>query len=140
MIAVFAAIALIGFASADTAAVAGKIYNSDYSATIPGASVNVTCNGTTHTTTSLADGSYAVTFDSNNFEPCAVGSTVQVGASKDGMSGQSSGIVNDGSNIFLDCNIDFAVVNVALIPEFGILIGTITIMGALVAFFVIRRR
>ena len=116
--------------------IAGKIYNSDYSETISGASVEVTCNSYTETTTSLSDGSYAVTFNETGQNSCNNGSTVEVYAEKGGLYGSKSGVVND--DVVLDW--DIAIVNVPLIPEFGIFVGMLTVLSALGVFFLVRKR
>ena len=46
--------------------VAGKLYNSDYSDTIADADITVWCDSNYLTTTSLADGTYAVVFSVDN--------------------------------------------------------------------------
>jgi len=51
----------LGLVSAGTTLIAGKIYNADFSKTIPGANVTVTCNGNIQTYTSESDGAYSVT-------------------------------------------------------------------------------
>src|SRR3989338_3057110 len=97
MIFVVLSTALAGLAGAQTL-VAGKIYNSDYSSVVSGASVLVTCTSTAGSfdlsTTSLDDGTYAVRF---NESECTVrdtvGDTVKVSASKNTLSGENSGTV-----------------------------------------------
>lgn len=136
LVLVFIAMASMTVVSAKTL-VAGKIYNSDYSDVISGADVDVTCNDTTVSDTSEADGTYAVSFES---ETCPIGSEVTVEASKGDLYGEKTGDVLDGE-IFFDvpCD-DLAVVNVPLIPEFGIVIGTLTAISAIGIFFFVRRK
>lgn len=137
MLAVLMTVTLAGLVSADKVVVAGKIYENNYLSTVDGAMVNVTCNGNTNVTTSLSDGAYVVKFDT---EECSDGDTVSVFAQNGGKTGSSSGVVHDGAILGLDCPLDFAVVNVNLIPEFGLLVGTLTVISAIAVFFVIRRK
>lgn len=74
------------FVSAETV-VSGKIYNSDFSEVIGGATVVVECNSETETSTSQNDGTYAVSLDS---EICSLGSEVSVSASKGDLLGEDS--------------------------------------------------
>ena len=83
---------------------------------------------------SVADGAYSVLFD---YGECGIGSTVSVHAEKDGRTGDVDATVNGGP---VAISLNYAVGNVVLIPEFGLLIGTMTILGALVAFIIIRRK
>ncbi len=125
--------------------VAGKVYNADYSDTVSGANVNVTCThnssdtiiDTLIDTLSLADGSYSVQFTADE---CALGDTIDVYGFKEGF-GSGTG---DGTKVNIDMSpsIDLAlgVSNIVLIPEFGLVVGTLTILSALGVFFVIRRK
>jgi hypothetical protein len=122
---------------ANSALVAGKIYTNNFADTVDGATVNVTCGEKTITTTSLSDGAYVAKFNTET-APCNIGDTVTVFAQKDGLTGTSEGVVNNGGNLNLDIN--FAVVNVNLIPEFGLLVGTLTVVSAIAVFFIIRRK
>ena len=129
----------IGFASAKTL-IAGKIYNADYTDTVAGATVEVTCNGNLKTTTSLSDGAYAVTYcesltGCSEDVTCNNGDSLSVYAEKGGLTGTKDGVINDD---VID-EWDVAVVNVPLIPEFGLAVGALTMLGAVIAFFIIRR-
>ncbi len=84
-----AAILAISCASAQTL-IAGKVYNSDYSSVIGGASVTVHCGVSDLATISLNDGTYAVRFDKSN---CTLGNGVSVTSSKDRLRGSKSGVV-----------------------------------------------
>jgi hypothetical protein len=83
----------LGFTSADTL-VGGKIYNSDFSEVIGGATVNVDCGSDLLYTTSLSDGTFAVTFDSDS---CYSAHEVQVSASKGNLSGEDTSIINNST-------------------------------------------
>ena len=125
----------VGLVSAKTL-VAGKIYNADYSKIIEEALVVASCdNGakvTVQNTMSIGDGSYGVEFyDSDcNFEDL-----LTVYAEKDGMTGSQTGRIN--KDVFGDW--DLAIANVPLVPEFGFVIGMLTILSAVGIFFVIRK-
>jgi hypothetical protein len=117
--------------------IAGKIYNSDYTAEIAGANVVVTCvSGETTTalnTTSLSDGAYSVTFSDDvcNFED-----ELTVYAEKDGQTGTKTGIIHKD----MIGSWDVGVVNVPLVPEFGLIVGLATIFGAVGIFFFVRKK
>lgn len=129
----------MSLASAGTL-IAGKIYDSpdfENANAVVGANINVSCNGNIRTTQSLSpDGTYSVTY--LNSSECPNNSTVTVTASKDGNSNTETGLVHDYSAPGLDLYV--GVVNIALIPEFGVIVGALTILGAVGVFFVIRRK
>ena len=125
----------IGTVSAQTL-IAGKIYNADYSDTIAGATVTVTCNGNVQMTTSLSDGAYSVTYnETGDYNACNSGDSLTVSAVKDDLYGSKTGIIHDDA--FADW--DLAVVNVPLVPEFGLVAGFATIFGAAGILFIVRR-
>jgi hypothetical protein len=113
--------------------ITGVISTSDYKTPIAGADITVNCNEASKTTNSKADGTYFVLFDQ---EECDEEDTATVIAEKDGLTGSNSGVVHDGILGFLDV----AVVNVPLVPEFGLIAGAMTILGAVGVFFVVRRK
>jgi len=125
----------LGFASADTM-IAGKIYNADYTATIGDADVMVSCGDgdgvVVKNTTSLSDGSYSVDFEEN---VCDNGDTLTVYAEKGSLTGGQSGEIHDD----VIGTWDLAIVNVPLVPEFGFIVGMITILSAVGIFFVVRK-
>jgi hypothetical protein len=116
--------------------VLGTIYNANDNSPIDGASVTVHClhNGTsnTGTTTSDAYGYYSVLFDKSK---CGLHDSLTVDATKGSLSGSNTGTVTD---TVVTWNI--GVVNVPLVPEFGVVAGALTILGALGTFFVVRRK
>lgn len=132
--------------------IAGKIYNSDYTDVINGATVEVTCGGYELDTMSLADGAYRVEFNSSNHY-CLVDDTLTVYAYKDGLTGTKTGTVKapgsctnspgpDTENCLINVfdNVNVAVVNVPLVPEFGPGIAIVTALAAVGVFFIVRRR
>jgi len=145
------AVLLLGFASAvteqQTTIIAGKIYNSDYTAVIAGADVDVTCDGVTISVVSKADGAYKVEYTDGS---CYVGDSLTVYAEKEGLTGQKTGTIlaegtcsdpsTDNCLINVYDGLDVAVVNVPLVPEFGLIVGVLTILGAVGVFFVVRQR
>ena len=111
----------------------GKIYHAgDINDTIAGASVNVNCNGYSRNTTSSSLGSYGVTFCQNE---CTEGNLVTVYATSGGLYGSNSGVVENGVINWLNV----AVINVPLVPEFGLVVGLLTVLSAMVMFFVVRK-
>lgn len=108
---------------------------------IANADVTVVCehNGQNSTAyaTSNAQGHYAADFGSNE---CDLGDNVTVSASHPSYGdGEEPGSVQYNYEFGCGCEVNVGVVDVPLIPEFGIILGGLTILGSLVAFFVIRR-
>lgn len=135
-----AAVFLVSAISAVSAGtiIAGKIYDSpnfETAGPVAGANINVTCDSNLQTAVSLSDGTYSVIFP---IAKCPLGTTVTVVAEKDGFSNSGTGVVNDYSTLMVDLYI--GVVNIALIPEFGLLIAGLTIVGAVGIFFIVRRK
>ena len=122
--------------------VAGNIYNSDYSNTVVGAKVSVSCEHNTKktiiNTTSLSGGTYNVVFREMPME-CTYNDLVNVTAfHPDYGIGNQQGIVNIAKNVSgLDVNI--AIINVS-IPEFTTIAAGIALTGALLGVFVFRKR
>lgn len=119
------------------------------------ASITVTCdhvasNGTLMHYTKTAKssnshylkGTYLVTFPQ---EKCIVGDIVTVTATKNGLTGTNTGTVVDFikgrvREKCLDLDIALVNVNIPLVPEFGLVAGALTILGAAGTFFVVRRK
>lgn len=122
--------------------VSGRIFMADTNVSVPNANITVECdhNGKiiTKTTTSDSKGKYKVIFNQKGKSACNDGDIVTVTAEKDGNTGSETGEVVDGKWKFK--HYDVAFINVPLVPEFGITLAIITVMGALGAFFVIRRQ
>ena len=116
--------------------IAGKIYDSDFSNTVSGADVVIICNGTMKTTTSASDGAYSVEYNETGINKCDSGDVLNVDASHPSYgAGSQSGVIHDDMIMTWDVGI----VNVPLVPEFGLVIGMLTILGAVGVFFVVRR-
>jgi hypothetical protein len=122
----------------------GKITYSESEDLAGKASVTIICNHNgidyTKTTTSVKNGymkgTYFVIFPQSQ---CSVGDEVIVIAEKDDLTGENEGLVkNYITGRCLD--IDIAIIDVALAPEFGAVVGVLTILGALGMFFVVRRK
>lgn len=131
--------------------IAGKIYNHDYTEVIEGADVTVTCGGNVLTYTSLADGAYSVTYlnEVTGAPACTVGDTLTVEGSfgdlygiKQGTlvgSGDCTDPASENCVITIANGFDLAVVNVPLVPEFGLVVGVATALSAVALFFVVRK-
>jgi hypothetical protein len=148
LLAFLASMLLLGFASAvpicataETTFVSGAITDqTNANAPVDGANVTVDCNGNVKSVISAADGGYSVEFLATE---CTNGDTVSVSATKDSLSGSNDQPTWYTQNATVGCLkliIDVACVDVPLMPEFGLMIGALTIVGALTAFFVIRRK
>jgi hypothetical protein len=119
--------------------VAGRIYMEDTNASVKGAKISVQCNHNgnifTKNITSKNFGLYSVIFRHNQ---CDENDVVTVFAQKGGLFGSEEGIIQEGHGVFK--KFDIAIINVPLVPEFTFVVSMITILGALTAFFVIRRK
>lgn len=124
--------------------VEGKIYFADTNQSAGNADVTITCshNGTDYvkTTKSLNNGflkgTYFVLFPQSQ---CISGDEVVVSAVKGDKSGSEDGDVKDW--ITRRClDVDLALVNVPLVPEFGVIVGALTALGAVGVFFIIRKK
>ena len=134
-------LALVGFLFVPVAqafavqygAVIGQVTHNSIS--IPGANVSVLCNGNTLTTTTNPTGLYFVQFTNS---VCMSGQTVTVTATSGGMSGTETGTMDNG-NSYGGVRVDVAVVNIPLVPEFGMITGAVTALtsGGL---FLLKRR
>ncbi|MFH1310795.1 MAG: hypothetical protein ABIH65_00110 [Nanoarchaeota archaeon] len=118
--------------------IAGKIYDSpnfETAGAVSGATVHVTCNSTEHTALSLSDGTYSVTFIPS--EGC-LDTTASAYAEKDGItSNTQTATIQDYTTSF---DLYLGVINIALIPEFGVVVGILTLASAVGIFFFVRRR
>lgn len=84
--------------------------------------------------TSDENGHYRVVF--NSADNCKDGTGINVYAiDKNGLDGLNSGRV-----MLYSGEVDVELYNGAVIPEFGFIVGLITILGAMGIFFVVRRR
>ena len=138
-------VSMIGAVSATTF-VMGTVYNDDYSSKIGGANITVACDhvggvgeGINYQYTTSASsgdqiGDYQVSFPETGVGACNGGDSVTVIAEKDGLTGSETETVVDDAIL----DMDVAVINVT-VPEFGFLVGVLTLMGALGVFFVIRK-
>ncbi len=117
--------------------VGGTIYQGNIINGIEGAEVWVTCNGETKHTTSIENGVYSIYFDC---EVCGYGDLVSVSATHDGLTGENSGKIDMNFETSLGTELNVGIVNVPLVPEFGAIVATLTIMGALGVFFVVRKK
>jgi len=125
-------------ATVETTYVAGTITSEG--SPVDGAAVEVTCNGHVNSTTSASDGSYSVSFSS---EDCTNGNDVSVSASKDSLSGTNGDVewyTEDTQIGCLQMIVNVACADVPLIPEFGLVIGTLTAVSAIGVFFFVRRK
>ncbi len=117
--------------------VGGTIYQNTVENGIVGAEVWVTCNEHTKFITSIANGAYSVNFDCSE---CALEDTVYVHATKGSLTGDNSGDIDMTFEIPCGIELDVGIVNVPLVPEFGVIVGIVTALGALGVFFIVRRK
>ena len=128
----------------DETIVEGRVYFADNNQSAGNADVTITCHHNGHDYTKTADtynygllkGTYFVIFPQNK---CVAEDTVTVNAEKDGKMGSNVGTVIDW--ITRKClDIDLALINVPLVPEFGFVAGGLTLVSAVAIFFFVRRK
>jgi len=110
----------------------GQITYGNNGSVVGGASVEVICNGNEKTTISGTHGYYHVLYDQSQ---CNYRDYATVNAQKGDLFGSKTEKVNDWKGIFVDVER----INVPIVPEFGIVVGMLTIMSAIVVFFVVRK-
>ena len=127
-------------ATVQTTFVSGTITDAtNGNALVSGADVTVTCNGVVKHSTSDVNGGYSVQYTALE---CPANSEVSVSATHAGLNGNSDTITWSFLNQQVGCLqliVNVACGNVPLVPEFGAIIGGLTVLGALGAFFVVRR-
>ena len=132
----------LGAVSAKTM-ISGKIYNSDFTGTINEANVTISCEHKVgddiftniRNAISLSDGTYSVEYNEAAKNGCDDGDIVTVTAKKNELHGVRSGIVHEN----VVGTWDVGVVNVPMVPEFGLFIGILTLVSVTGIFFVIRK-
>jgi hypothetical protein len=121
--------------------VGGTIYQDVVTNGVSGAGVEVICTHSgddyTLSTTSLSNGEYSVTFFGSE---CSLGDLVTVNAEKGSLTGTNDGKITMTYTLIPGLVLDVGVVNVPMVPEFGALVGVLTVLGALGMFFVVRRK
>ena len=130
-------ISMLGVVSATcvgNTVVGGTIYENAVTNPISGASVIVTCNGNTQTDTSQSNGAYSVLFSCSQ---CGEGNTVTVSATDGSLTGTNTGSINMN---YPSLSLNVGIVNVPMVPEFGLIAGLTTVLGALGVFFVVRKK
>ncbi|HTB48988.1 MAG TPA: hypothetical protein VK712_02805 [Verrucomicrobiae bacterium] len=118
------------FAEGGTSDIAGTVTSKGNP--VSGASVSVLCDGHTLTSGTTVAGAYIVQFPGSD---CPAGSTATVTATKGGGSGSNSGTVNG-----LGADINLAIVNVSVVPEFGAVAGAGAALLGGGAFMIVRRK
>ncbi len=113
--------------------VAGVVYD-DEGIVVDGAEISVMCNLNEINATSLSDGSYAVEYLENL---CDTGDEVTVTATADEGYGVGSGVVMD-KGLYPGVDINLSIINV-VVPEFGLVIGLMTLLASAGIFFMVRK-
>ena len=118
--------------------VGGTIYEGVIENVISGASINVTCNGTSLDSVSDVEGEYSVSFASND---CGCGDSVSVAVKNGGglVGSEVGSITMCGISPVPSLTLDIGIVNVPLVPEFGFFVGMLTILSAVGIFFIVRK-
>ncbi len=112
--------------------VAGTIYAENSGAPVEGAYVEVTCDGNTETTTSSVGGYYEFTLSES---VCSGDNEISVFASHPSYGSN----VKTGFACSQGCSWDVAIIHVPLVPEFGVVVGMLTMLSAVAVFFVARK-
>ncbi len=125
-------------ATVQTTYVSGTITDQS-NGTVSGASVDVTCNGHLNSTISDVDGGYSVQYPASE---CGYNDTVSVSATHGSLNGNSDSVEWYTQNTQIGCLeliVNVACADVALIPEFGLIVGTLTVLSAIGVFFFVRK-
>jgi hypothetical protein len=116
--------------------ITGTVYYESMDNPVSGADVLIKCKHhgmiNRKKAKTLEDGTYYTVFLQ---EECDKNDLVLVRASKEGVTGENNGLVEDTELKILD----IAIVNVPLVPEFGVVAGIASILGAVGIFFFVRR-
>jgi len=137
---VFASLALVSA----TTIILGTIYNEDYSEKIGDAEITVACDhggdiNYRYTTSSNIEGDtfgeYSVSFNETGHDGCNGGDVATVTAIKGDLFGSEFETVVD--NMIGD--LDVAIIDVPMTPEFGFFIGALTLLSGIGIFFIVRR-
>ena len=124
--------------------VEGRIYFEENNKSAGDADVTVTCyhNGASYTNKidsanwGFLKGTYFTMFPQSK---CIAGDKVIVSATKGSLAGSNTGTVIDW--VTQKClDIDLALINVPLVPEFGVFVGALTLLSAVGIFFMIRKK
>ncbi|MCK5590655.1 MAG: hypothetical protein KAI72_01745 [Candidatus Pacebacteria bacterium] len=135
-------ISMVSVVSARTI-ITGTVYNPDLGVKVGDANVTVACtNGDDFNyryTASASSGSnigdYYVEFNEEGNDACNGGDSVTVIAVKGDLSGVETEIVVDDAI----WNLDVAIINIPITPEFGFVLGVMTLVSAVGVFFVVRK-
>jgi hypothetical protein len=93
---------------------------------VDAANVSVTCNSVTLNGTTNSSGFYFIQFDNG---VCTTGMNVTVNASKGSENGSQTGtMLDNGTAGFV--KLDVAIVNVPMVPEFGLITGALALLGS----------
>ena len=116
--------------------VQGRVYEANTNNSVVGANVNIACyhNNDTNIKTDVTDefGRYQVIYHASK---CEEPDFVSVGATDGSRNGFNDGLVQATQSQ----NLDIAIIDVPLVPEFGLIIGSLTIISGIALFFIIRK-
>jgi hypothetical protein len=141
---VMSLVLLVGFTSAtavyESTIVGGTIYQDVVTNGVVGASVTVVCHhgslDYTKDVVSGVDGSYSAEFP---YDQCDYTNQVSVSAAKDSLTGANQGSVSMTYGL-PGVTLNVGIVNVPMVPEFGLIAGLTTVLGALGVFFFVRKK
>jgi len=102
----------------------------------PGVNVTATCNGISHSTTTVANGSYQIIF--STADNCTTADTVSITGNKGGNSGGGSAQVHLQKNLG-EVNLNFSVVNFSVL-NFTTMLGLIAGITSLGGYLALRKR
>ena len=119
--------------------VSGTIYQDSINNVVSDANVEVICehDNLTYTLNAISEsnGEYSVTYFGDQ---CALNDYVTVNAQKDGLVGSQDGSITMTHQLIPGLELDVGVINVPLVPEFGVIAGLVALIGGLGVFFYVR--
>jgi hypothetical protein len=129
----------------DETTIKGTVYLGDnISNIVPNATVMVKCNNNGYEIKTNENGTYQAFFFADY---CGYGSTATVTAEKNGLTNTVTDFVDDGySNdtsiypVRCGSTLNIGLIDIPLVPEFSLILGGITIVGAMLSFLIIRKR
>jgi hypothetical protein len=141
MILLTASVSAITVCNTENTVIGGTVYQDVITNPIGGANVEVICHhlGSDYTLSglTLANGKYSIVFPAGE---CDYGDSVTVNANKNALTGTNDGSVSMTYTLPCQVTVNVGVVNVPLVPEFGLIAGLTTALGALGVFFLVRRK
>jgi len=122
----------------DVTTITGTVFNEETSEVVPGATVTAICTheGTPYESEEYESDDFGVYFINFDKAECDLGDEFVVSAHTENLAGESD--VGTVDKILIE-GWNFGIVDVSVIPEFGLFIGALTLVACIGIFFFVRR-